>query len=196
MKIGIDIDEVIAEQLDHIIKFYHKKTGKLIPKEKFTTYNWWEVWGITREEAIEIDHEFKRSNLFDEINPIRNAIESVKSLINDNEIFIITSRPILYKERTEKWINKHLKDIPLTIIHSGDFQGDKLKTKVEICKDLGVELMIEDHAKYALECGNVGIKVILFDNPWNRDLKHKNVIRVNDWIEALKEIKKITVNTK
>ena len=137
-------------------------------------------------------HEFKKSKLFDEVNPVRNALESVKSLIEDHEIFIITSRPLIYKERTGKWVKKHLSDVPLTIIHSSDFHGGQLKTKVEICKDLGIQLMIEDHKSYSLECANVNIKVILFDKPWNKDVKHKNIVRVKDWIEALKEIKKIS----
>src|SRR3989344_5054680 len=98
MKIAIDLDEVIANHIKELIKFYHKKTGKLVAEEKFTTYDWWIPWGITKEEAIEIDHKFKKSKMFDNIKPVENASESIKSLIKNNELFIITSRPIIYKE--------------------------------------------------------------------------------------------------
>ncbi len=193
MKIAIDLDEVIANHIEKLINFYHKKTGKLIQEGKFTTYDWWIPWGITKEEAIEIDHEFKKSKMFDNIKPVKNAFKSIKSIVENNKLFIITSRPTIYKERTEKWIKKNLPNIPITIIHSADFySGSKLKTKVETCKDIGIDLILEDHIKYALGCAEQGIKVILFNKPWNQGVSHKNIIRVNNWIEALKEIQKIT----
>lgn len=100
----------------------------------------------------------------------------------------MTTRPIIFKEKTENWIKKHI-DFPVKIIHSGDFYLDnKARKKADICKEIGIKIMIEDVAKYALECAEVGILVILFDKPWNKGIKHKNIIRVNNWIEALKEI--------
>jgi uncharacterized HAD superfamily protein len=51
--------------------------------------------------------------------------------------------------------------------------------------------MIEDASETALECAEKNIKVILFNQPWNKNLKHKNIIRVKNWKEALKEIEKI-----
>lgn len=43
LKIGVDIDEVLAEQLDSLAKFYEEEKGVFIPKEKFHTYYWPEV---------------------------------------------------------------------------------------------------------------------------------------------------------
>lgn len=78
MKIGIDLDEVITHQFEQLVKFYHEKTGKLIPEEQFHSYYWSDVWGTSLEEAIAIDKDFKNSVLFDKIRPIENAIESMK----------------------------------------------------------------------------------------------------------------------
>ena len=193
MKIGIDIDEVLAKQLEKLVLFYHLKTGKLIPAEKFHTYYWPEVWGITLEEGIQIDQEFKRSAYFDSIGPVENAVQAVNRLTKGNQLFIITARPVLFKEKTEQWLKKHLQETPFELIHSGDFHiTNKTKNKGEICEELSIEVMIEDQDEYALQCAEKGVKVILLNKPWNIKVKHQNIIRVNNWIEVLQEIDKIS----
>ncbi|MEK6900611.1 MAG: hypothetical protein AABX05_05795 [Nanoarchaeota archaeon] len=192
MKIGIDIDEVLAKQLEKLVQFYHLKTGKLIPVENFHTYYWPDVWGVTLEEGLRIDQEFKQSEYFDSIEPLENATEAVNHLKKGNQLFIITARPIFFKEKTEKWLKKYLHGIPFKLIHSGDFHiTNKTKNKGEICEELSIDIMIEDQDKYALQCAEKGIKVILLNKPWNKQAEHHNIIRVNNWIEILKEIDKI-----
>lgn len=57
--------------------------------------------------------------------------------------------------------------------------------KAEICLAEGIPILIEDHKDYSLSCAEKGIKVILFDKPWNRDFEHDNITRVAGWNEAL-----------
>lgn len=195
MIIGIDIDEVLANQLDSLIKFYHETSGKLVRREDFHTQYWPDVLNLSLQEAQKLDHDFKSSTHFDNIEPIENAIESVNKLIKNNKIIIITSRPVIFKEKTDNWLRKHFKDLPMQIIHSADYQNlNKTMNKAQICKNLGIKLMIEDQDRYALECAEEEIKVILFDYPWNKNLNHRNVIRVKNWLEALKEIDEVEHN--
>ena len=195
MKIGIDLDEVIVEQLDELVKFYYAKTGKLIPKEKFHSYYWHDVWKIPLEDAIAIDYEFKKSEQFEKIKPVEKAVESINKLAKMSELFIITSRPIIFKEKTEAWVKKHFGELPIKLIHSGDFHDyNKTKKKFEICKEFGIKIIIEDQDKYAIECANEGIKVILFDKPWNKKVSHNNIKRVKNWEETLIEIRKMYTN--
>ena len=81
MKIGIDLDEVTAEFLVALSKFYHAKSGKLFKKEDFFSYNFWEIWEGTREEAIRITDEFHNSDYFNKILPVEKAIDSINSLL-------------------------------------------------------------------------------------------------------------------
>ncbi|HLD80366.1 MAG TPA: hypothetical protein VJA18_07460 [Candidatus Nanoarchaeia archaeon] len=195
MKIGIDIDQVLAKQLEKLVPFYHLKTGKLILAEKFHTYYWPGVWGITLEEGIQIDQEFKQSAYFDSIEPVENAVEAVNHLGKGNQLFVITARPVFFKEKTEQWLKKHLQEIPFELIHSGDFHiANKTKNKGEICEELSIDVMIEDQDEYALQCAEKGVKVILLNKPWNMKAEHSNIIRVNNWIEVLQEIDKISTN--
>ena len=51
--------------------------------------------------------------------------------------------------------------------------------------------MLEDSGETTIDCANVGIKVILFDKPWNKKFKHENIIRVEGWDGASKELGKL-----
>ena len=110
--------------------------------------------------------------------------------IDENEIIIITSRPLIFKERTEIWLKKHFPKVHYTLIHSNDFHStNKTKSKADVCKELGIKIMIEDQDRYSLECAQSGIKVVLFDKAWNQSVVHSNIFRVKTWKEAINYIK-------
>jgi 8-oxo-dGTP pyrophosphatase MutT (NUDIX family)/uncharacterized HAD superfamily protein len=191
MKIGLDLDEVTAEFLEHMIRYYNAANGKNLSKEDFHSYNFWEVWGGTREESIEMADKFHNSKGFDKIHPAENAIESIRSIASKNKFMIITSRPKNWKTKTERWVRRHLGDINCKIIYTNDFHKGKGKTKSEICIEEGIGVMVEDHEKYSVECAEKGIKVILFDKPWNKNARHRNITRVSDWLDAVEKISSI-----
>jgi uncharacterized HAD superfamily protein len=58
-------------------------------------------------------------------------------------------------------------------------------------RSLGVEILIDDNPRYALECAEHGIEVLLFDlhgsYPWSKTAQgptHPLITRVNDWSEV------------
>ena len=93
---------------------------------------------------------------------------------------------------TLSWMNKHFQSSGLNIIHTGKFQDEMAKSKYDICKELGISLILEDNKKTSLECATNGMDVILFDQPWNQGLTHKNITRVKDWKEAMSAFNKLT----
>lgn len=54
MRIGIDLDDVLAEFLEALIAYHNERYGTTLRTEDFMVYRFWEVWGGTRDEA-EID---------------------------------------------------------------------------------------------------------------------------------------------
>lgn len=72
----------------------------------------------------------------------------------------------------------------------------KLETLQSFCgwlfaRSLGVEILIDDNPRYALECAEHGIEVLLFDlhgsYPWSKTAQgptHPLITRVNDWSEV------------
>jgi len=192
MQIGLDMDEVVVSLMDGLIEYYHERFNTRLRKENFFSYNLWEVWGGTKEEAIRILNDFYDSPFFEEILPVEGSIEAIDHLVNENDLHIITSRPSAIKEKTERCIERHFdnkfKTITFTRPH---ILSEGNLSKADVCKDLDIDVFIEDYGKYALECASKGIKTILFgDWSWNRDCPHHpNMQRAKNWKEALEYFK-------
>ena len=193
MKIGIDMDEVVVEFFRYFLDFYNQKSGKNFQYEDWHSYNFWEVFGGTKEEAIGLVEEFYETEFFDNLEFIFGAEKSIKELYKNHNLKIITARPKKLKEKTERFLDKYFSEENIEVIYSKDGYEEHLD-KGEICKSRGVELMIEDHKNYALSCTEKGINVLLFDKPWNQnngaDLP-KEVIRVRGWGQILVEVNKL-----
>ncbi len=187
MNIGLDLDEVTADFLAAVLKFYHKKTGKLYTKADFPEWKWWPQLGLTKEEAIKTADEFHEKHDIRDVPPLEHAVKSINYLLKSHKIIVITSRPSRFKAKVEAWIKHHIGS-PLEVIHAGDFHKGQAATKAEICNEKGVIVLLEDSPDTSMECAKSGIKVILFDNPWNQKIKHKKIIRVKNWLEALEVI--------
>ncbi|MBS3083490.1 hypothetical protein J4423_01665 [Candidatus Pacearchaeota archaeon] len=189
MKIALDFDEVVANLLEPLLKEYNQKNGKSHKIDDFESYDWWTTWGITREEAIQLIDDFHENQKIESIEPIEKAVESITSLLhNGDKLFIITARPTRFNKKTGDWIKYHLKTDKIEIIHSGDFHKGQGANKSQICKELGIKIILEDSGETALKCAEIGIKVLLFDKPWNKKFKHENMTRVAGWEEATKKL--------
>ena len=187
MKIGIDFDDVIVNFIDNLMDFYHNKYGKKVTRDQIEIWNWGLYWGVSKEEATKRVDEFHESHDVKELMPLDNAIIALKDLIKRHDITIITSRPVRFKHKVEGWLEHHLGE-KIEIIHAGDWHKGQAATKAEICLKLGISLIIEDSGETGLDCASKGVKVLLFDNPWNKKFSHNNIIRVNNWSEAMKKI--------
>ena len=190
MKIGLDFDDIITDFLSALLEYHNGKYKRNDKLSDFKEYKYWPVWGVDRDEETKRVLDFHDDGSFDKIKPIRDAVESVNKLSERHKLFIITARSLRFEQKTEAWIKKHFGK-KIKVLYSGDFFTGTASNKAKICLNEGISLMLEDNMEYALDCAKNGIRVILFDKPWNQDVEHKNVIRVFDWKEAIKEIEKI-----
>ncbi len=189
MKIGIDLDGVIADFVSGFLKFYNLKFNENILFENWQSYHFYDNLRKTKEEEIKLIDEFYNSNFFDDINLIDGAKKGVERLTIDNKVSIITARPIEYKEKTENFFKKNFSMNNWDIFYSEKPKGVEIDKK-SICKKLGIELMIEDSQDYARGCADEGIKVLLFNQPWNKNSReYENVNRVYNWKEVFREYK-------
>ena len=191
MKIGIDIDNVLAE-LSLVMNLWHKnKYGYFTPNSKRTQFGLTFAWNCSQEEATKRLLEFYKSENFKKTPPVKGAIEAINKLAKEHELHAITARPIHTEKETLRWLEKHFSLKNFEKIHINiQCRGDSVcKTKAEICEELGIKLMIEDALHFADECAEKGIKVLLLDWPWNQTNKlHSNITRVKDWKEILEKI--------
>lgn len=55
--------------------------------------------------------------------------------------------------------------------------------KLEYCRRISADIMIDDKPDIALYLAENGVKVLLFDAPYNKQVKHENITRVHSWDE-------------
>jgi len=189
IKIGIDIDEVVAGFMKCFLEYSNLNYGIQNSLEDITNYHLWEC-GIhdSKEESIRKVEEFQDSEYFDKINFVGDSKRGIENISKKHKVYFITSRPEKLKDKTVNFFYSNFPKNGYSFVFSGEIYGGK--TKAQICNELGIKLMIEDNADYALNCAKSGIKTFLLDKPWNNNYeKHENIIKVNNWGEILENLK-------
>lgn len=192
MKIGVDLDAIVADMMTPLISFHNKNYGTNTKLSDHITFSIEKIWNCTEEEAIERCYKFFQSDFMNQIEPVFGAIEGINFLSRKHELHVITSRPDFIKDHTNEWIDKYFPKKFKSINNSNQFskKGGSMRKKSEICKELKVDLMIEDHLAYAYDCAALNIKILLMNTPWNQTKKlPKNITRVYSWKEIVKNIK-------
>ena len=170
MVVGVDLDDVLFPFLpDGVIPWHNATYGTSLTREDFHCYRFWEVWGGTREEAIEkVDHFFQ-TQYADNITPLLGAVDAIDVLSRKHELVIITSRSENFAEQTRQWINTYFPN-KFSGVHFTDYftNNGGGRTKSSLCALLDVDVLIDDQLKYAHECANHSRVILFGDYCWNR----------------------------
>jgi len=193
MKIGIDLDGVVVDIMTPILKYYNEKYDVSFTYSDLFSHDLWNVFSITREESTSRVLEIMDGLEFDEIEARDGAIETLRKLSENNELVVVTSRPVSFEEKTTKWIGKYLPGVFSGVFFTNQYSKDskdKQTTKSAICRAEGVEILLEDHDFQVNDCSEVCKKIIVFDQPWNlgRALP-ENAVRVKNWDDVLRLVK-------
>ena len=194
MKIGVDVDEVLTKFIDTYLAFYNKTHSTAWKREDIRTYRFHDDLGISRKEDSESIAVFGKTNDYIDMPLVEGAVEGILELRKKNDLYIITGRPLERKKIVESLINKDFcgcfKDIKYT-----DFSAEKGHAipKYKFCKELGIELMIEDLQDSALEIyKECNIPVIVPKYPWNdrANFAGTKCVHVDGWEGILEEAHK------
>lgn len=118
---------------------------------------------------------FFESRYFNEdLMPLPSAYEALLKLKQHFDLHVVTSRQNKVKNITFQWIERHFPDIFSEIHLANHYSREgKSRTKSEICHSIGACLLIDDSAKYAIQCVHDNIPVLLFGqygwNQWGSD---------------------------
>ena len=186
MIIGVDLDEVLTEFVRKFIIFHNQNYGTNLNFEDIKKYFFYDLLGISLEEDVRRQYKFFETDIFKQIQPVNGAVNGVGKLKSNFEMVVITARPNEIKDKTIKWIERYFPDIFSQVIltNKHSLNKDAKREKHDICVEIGVNLMIEDSLATAKKCASRGIKVLLFDKPWNQTESLPNGIkRVYSWEE-------------
>jgi len=168
-RIGVDVDEVLAEFVQSFTAFHNERYGTRLGKDDFYVYRVSQVLGLPREETRRRMEEFYESPRFENIERVPGAKCGVARLRQEHTLVLVTSRPAMLKAATGRWVARHYGNA-FQGTHFADYSsnGNRL-TKATICKRERLDLLIEDNADFARECLDQGIPVIMPDRPWNEN---------------------------
>lgn len=184
----IDLDDVMVDFVAGLLAFLKERYNKTLDFQDVRSYDLWECGiGRDRKEAIGIIDKYHDSEFFDNMPLIHGARESMYELSKKHQLYVVTSRPVKFKEKTERHMTR-FPMLPFELHFSGDFHKLQGMTKAQICKSLGAYVVVEDNKEYAKQCAEQGAIAFLYDKPWNQgnvNGNHGVVQRVKSWDEIL-----------
>ena len=192
MKIAIDVDEILANLVDSVITFHNETYNTSLTRDTFRSYQFHENWGGTQLEAIEKMHEFFQTPYFPNVQPMPGAVEAIKKLKEDHQLYVVTSRQAVITKETHEWVEKHFPKMfeSIYLTNSWGLTGPK-RTKKDVCQEIGAQIFIDDSLDYALECAELEIPVLMLDYPWNQAELPRCITRVFSWEEIVEEVSEL-----
>lgn len=129
--------------------------------------------------------------------PRDGAVEAIQQLKSDGHtLFEITARKfVTMKNPIGSYSKKMFEDwlVNNNLSFENIYYCSEINTaeeKYEACKKVSVDLMIDDRPEVVLYLAEKGIKVLMFDAPYNQKVVHENVFRVFSWKEIYRIISK------
>lgn len=191
--VAVDVDEVLGNFVSALNRFIADRYSLNHSVSEYHVYEFFKIWNCSRDEADIRVHEFFKTSYFKTgIHPIPGARQALQKLSRFCNLSVVTSRQNAIRDHTIEWIEKHYQGL-FQEIHFGNhfaLEGQS-RPKSDICRSLGAKVLIDDNPRYAMECAEVGIRVLLFDYensyPWCKIEsvdQHPLVTKVNSWEEV------------
>ncbi|KAL2327553.1 hypothetical protein Fmac_020980 [Flemingia macrophylla] len=197
LDVAVDVDEVLGNFVSALNEFIADRYSSNHSVSEYHVYEFFEIWNCSRDEANTRVHEFFETPYFKSgIQPIPGAQTALQNLSRFCNLSIVTSRQNAIKDHTIEWIEKHFSGLFQEIHFGNHFALDGVsRPKSEICRSLNAKVLIDDNPRYAIECAEAGIRVLLFDYensyPWSKTEsadQHPLVNRVMNWEEVEQQL--------
>ncbi|MDD3241923.1 MAG: 1-acyl-sn-glycerol-3-phosphate acyltransferase [Bacilli bacterium] len=196
--IGIDADGVLTDMHN-----FNLRKGKIILGRNPVNPNGYNIKEMFNASKLEMLHCAKvLPEYFNDEPPREGTEEFINKLNNDGEeLHEITARMFVTnkgyigkkaREAFEKWLSKN--NLRFKSIQYCS-ETNSPRDKYIACNKLDVDIMIEDKPEVANYLNEKGVKVLLFDNPYNQDVKGENITRIYNWDDAYTEIRKFKMET-
>ena len=197
MRVGIDLDDVMAVCAVPYLRRFAEEFGVELPDERDIG---WHILRTMDDRVDPADRDRFRIKLYDssffgdlDIYPDCPAV--LERLVNaGHDLYFITARAERRRMITETWLREkgileHAKAVHLKPM--GDFNPDfprgrydassSALYKTRLATQLRLDVFCEDDEIISRALADAGVDVLLFDQPWNRDVSHERITRVAGW---------------
>lgn len=187
-KLALDVDGVLYPLFPNFLRWYNLEFSTSLKHSDITHDVLHPIFGITADELHARLDTFSRTELAKSLKPYPSALTAVPLLAKKYELTVISARPEHLYDETVRWIRENFGSSIGEINFSGHItQTSYSSGKVNLCKSLCVETLVEDTITHANACAEQGVKAYLIQRPWNKHRRneiHQDVRRV----KSLKEI--------
>jgi len=169
MKIGIDIDGVLADFNKSYKELIERESGLTLPPlsdDYPDTWYYERAAGVTREQEAKVWEEIKSTQFWGMLQPLNGAVTALQHLnamrFAGHHIYFITARTgKMAKFYTEMWLMFHGMNLPTVLI--ADQKGG-------LVKGLQLDVFVDDRPENIEDVWRVSSKTRLYliNQPWNR----------------------------
>ena len=166
---AVDIDNVLARAEREVQRIYWELTGRVWPRGRYGSAGGLD---LGRFDPHIIEGIFTRFH--EESIPVLPLLPGAKVVLNllrhRYRILIVTARRPTSRPQTLAWLHAHQ-------IYFDELYHAEDKTEIPE----SIALAVDDHPVHAQGYCELGARVFLMDQPWNREVSHALVTRVDGW---------------
>ena len=177
IKIGFDIDGVVANSFKPIVEEIENLTGIRI--EKKIGSKWIiDIENLSNSKKLEIINNCLSKNEKIKVLPSPKIIIPKIYKSFNCQIFFITARSKCLYDVTERWLKENFSDIEFKLIVVGD------QDKIDAIKENNISIYVEDRLKNANEIADIIDRMYLINRPYNMNrYTNPKIIRVKNFFE-------------
>jgi len=187
--IAVDIDDVLADSTEALrlevndrLKVELTAEHYKIPGDYRRYYeSIWKRHGLeSRINMKDLDPRMAEDQ--SHIEPNQQAEEVLRRLSERYSLIVVTSRPATWRKATERWLERHFKDMFSQILFIEETEGE---TKGRLCREHDADWLIDDNVEHAQSAVDEGLEVILFgDYGWHHKVP-AHFHRCKNWRQVL-----------
>ena len=157
-RIAVDLDEVLVPFVRPMAAWHRRE----MPSARKYKYVYRDMFQVSEEESAKMVRGFYNSDAFKNLKPIPGSQYAMLSMRNTaKKMYIVTGRHDVSRETTENWIHEYFPGIFDDVILTNSYTPMEVK-KVDICRSLALDTIIDDSIDICNDCINNGIKAINF----------------------------------
>lgn len=187
----LDVDDVLAETTRAIARVASELFGTGVRFEQMRTFNLQHSLALTAQQHDELVSAIHEPDFLSGLSPIDGAVEHVERLATVGaRVSVVTGRPPDSRAPTESWLQAH--GFSFEVLHMVDkydrHQGPDV-VSLEALPGHGYDVAVEDSPSVARFLANHGVRVLLFDRPWNHDARLPQAVeRVHSWEQVAERL--------
>ena len=176
MHIGWDLDDVTTNLMDNLLRLYNLRYDRRAVLEDV---HGWDFF----TEAV---HDQMRKHGYPNLEVKPESVKILQKLKDRGDrVSIITYRGPGFEKETSRWLRENIPGLYDGLYMAGG-------SKRSICRELKVDVLVDDSKKQVSEVAEEGIHTVMLRTPMNRDVKGTDLIHVAEnfdqifeWIEII-----------